>query len=290
MNTTVSDQAAALVDPSLLQGAVKSLGPTALVTTWLYYIGWVRTNRQADYFGLDPSLLGYSTTDYLLRSATSLFGPAAFLIVILIVVGWTRRWTVDAMAKATRGTDRIDRFGKFAVFGGLACSISGGATVALIDADSRWALAAAVLLIPGGLLLLFGQLIAGSNDNSRRTLDGLETLAVGLVLVAGLFCGGFYYALWVGEASARSLQAKLVAEPEVHLLTTDDLNLGGATTCQPIRTANSAYRCRYTGLRLLVASNDRLFLVPYNWTNTTNNYVFIVPDDDNEIRLDIRAS
>jgi hypothetical protein len=55
-----------------------------------------------------------------------------------------------------------------------------------------------------------------------------------------------------------------------------------------VRSTDSPYRCRYTGLRLLVATNDRLFLVPENWSDPANSYVFVVPDND-QVRLDIRV-
>src|SRR5918998_3829825 len=46
-----------------------------LITAVLYYFGWVRTNSFLSYFGIDPSMTGFGTTDYVLRSIMVAFKP-----------------------------------------------------------------------------------------------------------------------------------------------------------------------------------------------------------------------
>ncbi|HEX4102863.1 MAG TPA: hypothetical protein VHY21_20340 [Pseudonocardiaceae bacterium] len=46
-----------------------------LITAFFYYFGWVETNSFLGYFGVDPSLVGYSTSDYVLRSINVAFHP-----------------------------------------------------------------------------------------------------------------------------------------------------------------------------------------------------------------------
>src|SRR5262245_8034237 len=61
------------------QGTVRALlsvvAPTTLVVGLLFYFGWARTNAQAHALGLDDSLFGYSTRDYILNSVSSMYWP-----------------------------------------------------------------------------------------------------------------------------------------------------------------------------------------------------------------------
>lgn len=72
-----------------------------LITALFYYFGWVRTHSFLDYFGVDPSLVGYSTADYVLRSINVTFQPfinAAF--VALVLVGFHRLVIAPALVNA----------------------------------------------------------------------------------------------------------------------------------------------------------------------------------------------
>ena len=70
---------------------------TAVLTGVLYYFGWARTNAFLVYFGLDPTMVGYDTTDYVLRSiggrsrpavGVSVIGLAAFAVHRGVVARW----------------------------------------------------------------------------------------------------------------------------------------------------------------------------------------------------------
>ena len=64
-----------------VRGALELFGlviaPTTIITALAFYFGWTLTNARASYFGIDASALGFSTQDYLLRSADALFVPRA---------------------------------------------------------------------------------------------------------------------------------------------------------------------------------------------------------------------
>ena len=73
-------------------GALLSIvAPTTLVVALLYYFGWARTSAEAHALGLDDSLFGYSTQDYILRSISSMYWPlfvgAGAVLVGLFVHG-----------------------------------------------------------------------------------------------------------------------------------------------------------------------------------------------------------
>jgi hypothetical protein len=279
----------ATVDTSLLRAAGKLIAPTALLTAWLYYIGWVKTNRQASYFGIDPSLLNYSTTDYVLRSVTSLLGPAGALLISLLVIGAARR-AINRIEPGQWAYRHFRGTGRVATATGSVLVIIGGLYLNRVGVVGFASVLAAVGLLGGGLLLLLGRylsVLAERRSDSDADIDAMEILVIGLILAAGLFAAGFFYAVQVGEITAQALERHLPEAPEVHLLSAQDLELGGGTACEPLR-ADDAFRCRYTGLRLLVSSNDRLFLVPGDWGQAANSYVHVVALGDN-IRIDVRT-
>lgn len=100
-----SPEQRALADPSnvlTIIGTVTSQG--LLITALLYYFGWVRAHSFLGYFGVDPSLVGYSTTDYVLRSINVAFPPfirAAFAALVLF--GFHRLVMAPALMNITSG-------------------------------------------------------------------------------------------------------------------------------------------------------------------------------------------
>lgn len=280
----------ATIDTSLLRAGAKLLAPTAVLTAWLYYIGWVKTNRQASYFGVDPSLLEYSTTDYVLRSVTSLLGPTGALLITLLAIGAARR-AINRVQPHQPVFSYFRRGGRLAAGVGSALVIVGGLYLNRLGATGFSSALAAVALLVGGLLLLLGRylsVLVRRRDDSTVGIEAIEILVIGMILAVGLFAAGFFYAVQVGDFTARTWEARLDDAPEVHLLAAQDLELPGATECEPLRGDNTAYRCRYTGLRLLTATGDRLFLVPERWGEAANSYVHVIPIGD-DVRIDLRS-
>jgi hypothetical protein len=49
--------------------------PATVLGGIVVYLGWIRTQALYTFFGIDSGLLGYSTQDYVLRSAGVIFLP-----------------------------------------------------------------------------------------------------------------------------------------------------------------------------------------------------------------------
>jgi len=80
-------------------GAIAS--QTVLVTGLLYYFGWVRAQVGLGYFGVDPTLAGYSSPDYMLRSIDVTFLPFVDAAVIaLLLLALHRLVVVPALNRA----------------------------------------------------------------------------------------------------------------------------------------------------------------------------------------------
>src|SRR5947209_3302016 len=55
----------------LFDQAALFLAPTSLITGLMYWIGWAKTQAYWYYFGVDQTLLKFSTTDYLVRAVNT---------------------------------------------------------------------------------------------------------------------------------------------------------------------------------------------------------------------------
>ena len=72
---------------------------TVLIAALLYYFGWVQTRATFEYFGVDTSLLRFTTADYVLRSINFAIPPfTCFALVVLLLLGFHRRVVVRATA------------------------------------------------------------------------------------------------------------------------------------------------------------------------------------------------
>src|SRR5918996_4099284 len=131
-----------------IRGIGTLVAPTTLVAALLYYFGWARTSRQAFLMGLDESLFGYSATDYVLRSITSMFWPLFYAaLVVLVGVFAHNRLMASADERALRGVM-------------LAVVVLGGVLLILgfvgsgVDQPARFISLAAPLAITVGIALL----------------------------------------------------------------------------------------------------------------------------------------
>jgi hypothetical protein len=93
----------ALNTPSAFKivGAVTS--QTAVIGALLFYFGWVRTHAFADYFGIDPTLVSYGPTDYMLRSINVAFPPLiGAACVALVTLGVHRAFILPILERSGR--------------------------------------------------------------------------------------------------------------------------------------------------------------------------------------------
>jgi hypothetical protein len=65
----------------VIEFVTRVLAPAGLLTAVLYYFGYVREQALFAYFGVDLGSVGFSTTDYLVRSAGTVFLPLATVLV-----------------------------------------------------------------------------------------------------------------------------------------------------------------------------------------------------------------
>jgi len=70
------------------------IAPSVLITSLFYYFGWVRAQTAFAYFGIDTSLVRYSTSDFVLRSVNIAFEPSIRAVIVALSLLFFHRLVV----------------------------------------------------------------------------------------------------------------------------------------------------------------------------------------------------
>lgn len=279
------------------------VAPITVLSTVLFYFGYVSSRSQYQYFGVDVDTIGLSTQDYVMRSPQPLLVP----LLVLTLIG------VGGLALHTGIRRRI------------ATAVSGSgsdaaADLATVRRGARRAVAAGIALLGAGVVLLFafpyirdwslynlatpliigvGAAVIGYASNvlnmtSARAagvvpLRRAIAVLLGIVIVASIFWATATVAQWSGRGIARYDARHLDRFPSVILDTKERLYLTDG--CQRRADPGAAcieetalptgpgqvYRFRYRHFRLLIQGHDRLFLVPDVWS--ASNSTLMLPLD-----------
>jgi hypothetical protein len=267
--------------------------PAGVITALLYYFGYVRERAFFSYFGINLGTLEFTTSDYVLRSAQAVFSPLAsvFLLGVLMLIahqlviavthdGAPRWWRASWIAAAgiSLGLLSIGASGlyfHFAVQGPKASAIALGVGAVLFD-YSAW------------MATLDPQLSPVVLDTLRRSRWQRRTLIVGLALIAA-FWWTASVATQNGLESAKAVQSSLENRGEAVVMSKERLGImGTGVYVESLSEDTSGYAFRYTGLRVLVNTGDRWFLLPRGWTNENGDTVILLPDEAEGLRVDVR--
>lgn len=277
---------------SSLQSAMSVLTilgpPVTIATALMIYFGWARTQQQARFMGLDGSLFGYTAQDYVLRSINTLYIPLLVLAVLVLgwlavhnrITGWLRRPALRPMLRtAGRGTLYI----------GLATAAG---SVLTVTVDRPRAPLAVPLALAGGIAVAaYGQWLLSAASPRRNARHGtapwqraLKTLVVGGIIALALFWELSEYAGVVGRGSALQIARSVDSLPRATAFSTAPLGIEAPGVREERVDGGSAAtgvtaRYRTTGLRLLVRSGGRIFLLHDGWTPQQGT-VIVLPDSD----------
>jgi hypothetical protein len=264
------------------------IAPATLLSTLLFYFGYVSSREQYRYFGLDIDTVGLSTQDYVMRSPQALLVPllaislggAALLLVHLAVrrhpppVGVVRGLLVVSVVAVVAG---IVLIGGYAAFGDWP----------------PYALVTPMLLAAGSGGVLYATRLPGApslfsavTEETRNLRRGL--LAFALVAIIGcLFWATATVAEWTGLGNGMRTARNLDDLAPVILDTQDRLFLTDGIVEETALPASdeARYRFRYRGLRLLIQGDGALFLVPEKWSPSDST--LRVPLDDS-VRVQFR--
>jgi hypothetical protein len=295
---------AASVGVRTVLGAVVS--QTVLVTAVFYYFGWVRAQATFGYFGVQLSLVDYSTSDYVLRSSNTIFSPLVGVIFVVLALLCMHRWLVlplvapNMNGHSHRFLDRVLVMAQVValvlaalVVVGLLMQDQVGRPLGLTLPLSLSLTTAAALLayvwhvrsLMGTLATDVDQIARDTNRAATRT-KSLQSLVLLTLVLIGFWWALAIYADHIGKRIAGNIASGLPTAPEVSLYSVKRIQLTGpGVTVEEIRQDNSRYRYQYRGLRLLARTRDQYLILPAGWQKGRDS-VSRVPDDDT-VRIDI---
>ena len=285
--------------PDAQQGTVptqvlKVLGtivaPATVLTALMYYFGFLHAYWFFRSFGVEHSVFGLTTQDYLVRSADGLFVPLTVLAVLALVVVWSTRLVPLRISPARQVVAARVGAAVSALCGvGLLAVAASGVLdpVRFVDHVTVPGLALTV-----GTLLLFGASRLQRRWSRRGwTVDGAhhpvpfvvaaaEWMSVFVLASVGLFWAAGNYSAAVGTQRATQVAQALTTWPDAVLYTEKSLNL---TVPGVVETrcaqSDAAQAFRYTGLHLVIQSGGRYLFLPEGWTARSGTAVVIAADD-----------
>lgn len=275
-----------------LKGLAAIIAPTSLVTGLIYYFGWVRTSVQATYMGLDATLFGYSTTDYLLLGAPSMFWPIMTGLLVglalLLIHGGIKVWLRRAQEGDNSISPAAERRLRWLIRTGFLI-----ATVAIVvgimsardRTPSRFdvmaapvGLGAGVVLVAYGTYLYLSFLGPGPYGGIADDFKALRVVGPGLVMLLlflMMFWGISKYFGLAGVDFARLADEQLAGQPSVVVYSPTRLQLAPPVVETELGGDDSQYRFSYSGLKLMFRAEDKLFLRP---SGPGSNANIVIPE------------
>lgn len=253
--------------------------PLTIATALLVYFGWARTDAQAKAMGLDVSLFGFTVQDFVLRSIPSLFIPLVWLLIVAAVWLSVDRFLAGRL-NAGRGAG-IRRLAAVILVAGLACAAAMWLVVIL--QPERTVLFVPYIMAGGVLLAAWGlSLWRRSAEVPGRSLAALsrgseKTLIFCLVTLL-LFWGTSDYAQALGRGLAVSYEQRSALLPTAVVYSKDRLGISAPNVIEQSSGTAEHPVYQYSGLRLLVVSGGRIFLLNEGWTLRSGKVVVLRDD------------
>jgi hypothetical protein len=282
-----------------LRSALETTGlvvaPATLLTALLYYFGWASSNAAWIYFGVDQSAIGFSAQDYILRAVRPLFWPLSVLVLFALVALEVDA-EIERLRRAQRCCTLIERLPAFLAAGAVPILLA-----AFLSRQGYAVLGSKPIVTPA-LFALGTALLSYAATLRRRTHPPAEEtephrprtgMPLKFSLAAALLILSVFWTLgdWAsdqGWRNAETLGRNLSRQPGVVIHSREALAIDGpGVQVEYTSEASTAYHYTYRGLRLLVRSGGRFFVVPDRWTRSTGLAV-VVPESDG-IRVDFRA-
>jgi hypothetical protein len=248
--------------------------PIAIGTALLFYFGWVRSNAQAEAFGVDISVFEMTTDDLVLRSINVLFFP-----LIGLLLGGLLFLRLDPWVRThARYTAPILRHSWILVLVGVALIVVNRPAGELLI--PVWVLAAVAGMAYGARVRRHAR-----GDTTSASLA--QTLLVSALLVVSLFWVTERFAKAGGSALAYALQRDVGLRSPVSLFSQGRMHIDAfGVTETTLAGPASNYGYRYDGLYLLQRSGDKYFLLTDGWRNNMPPGRLVILPDDETIRLE----
>ncbi|MEV5555388.1 hypothetical protein AB0L44_17175 [Nonomuraea wenchangensis] len=256
--------------------------PTTFVAAVMTYVGAVRANTMYAGLGIEQSMLGLSLQEYVLRSVAPAIEPLILLLVLALIAPTAHRWLPRSADRHRTVTTRMITV--MAVLGTVSVAVG-------VVAMAGW-WRAPFYVVP--FYLGIGVFVYG--DSLRRRIrtrpasssaDQLvrRTVCAALLLVLLLWAVTLY-AQRRGAEAALQYRVDSAGLPSAVVYAVRRLHLEGPGIKETeLPDPAAMYRYRYTGLRLLIHSNQRYFLLPACWASDPWARAIALPADES-LRLE----
>jgi hypothetical protein len=259
------------------------VAPTTLLTALLFYFGWSHAYWYYDYFGVNATLLGLTTRDYVQKSLDGLFVPMLVVACVGLLLLWGHALVRARLGAGARpGVLRVLVPAVAAT--GLVLVAAALVSVFVATPLSRRLVGTPLTLAAGVLLLVYAvhlwRLTGGGSAPRASWVAVAEWAAVFVLVGLSLFWAASDYSASVGISRARRTVARLPTYPSVVLYSERSLSLRAPgvreTRC---RDPEAAYRYRYEGLTLALQSGDQYLFLPRRWT-AADGVALLIPRSD----------
>lgn len=263
----------------------------AVLTALLVYFGWRRSETEAARLGVDESIFGLSTRDYLLRSV----GPVLQLLAIVAAAGLAAVYLDRGLRRRAEHHGPTDRALRLALSGmSIAWLLLPLLIVALGYLAPAIAFVAFPLAIAAGVLLLvyathLGHELRGRAPRPIGSRQRVERASVAVALCVTAFWATSNYAEVLGNRLADETVNHVSDLTAVTVYAPQRLGISAPGTHEtPIPGPGQTYRYRYTGLRLLEHTGGRYFLIPDLWKPESGAVIML--NDSSPLRFEFGAS
>ena len=263
---------------------------TTIATALAFWFGWTMTATRTAYFGIDQSILEYSTVDYLLRSADAIIVPAISVLLISVICIGIHAFTANIIGRP--GVHRYVFFGAWIILAAGLLVTTLGVWVIFEEPPFRTpflfepaALGSGVAVSAYAFWVL--RRLATSTGHTLRHLPMWEKLGyvcTVLLVVLALFWACSLYAGALGTGRSREYARELAKRPSVVVYSVQSLALAGPVREERIPDPDAKYHFKYTGLKFVTRSADKFFLLPEGWRR--ENGVAIILEDNPEYRVE----
>jgi heme/copper-type cytochrome/quinol oxidase subunit 2 len=278
-----------VVTPAVVAVFTSIASQAALISALLYFYGRVRTGEFYGYFGIDTSALGFTTTDFVMRSLNATLPPVIVCaLVILAVLAIAKH--LDRAVDYLQRRPRLEQVTVIVVTVVIAVCVTvlvNGIYSSRYTAYSRgYPMPIAVIGIAAAVGM--GRRLLLPSIRSPHSTDRLWSMTVAAFALGGMLWMVNLYAGADGVREARDTANTLQSPTSTHfvLYSVDRLMISG-TGVQPnaVNAPGSRYHFQYSGLRLLIRTPREFVLLPMEW-HKGRDPVIVLPVDDS-IRFDV---
>ncbi|MEX1078295.1 MAG: hypothetical protein WED09_04225 [Homoserinimonas sp.] len=270
----------------LLRSIVVVVGNVTVLSALLVYFGWKRSEVQAKGLGIDESLLGMSTQEYILRSV----GSVLVLLIVMALFGML--WVLLDRWLALR----LDRYGANDRVYLWVTRLLPAAIVLLPLAawlGRRWWPEGAYIGFPllfaaGLLLLLYAFSLRGALPGAIPLPAGTESVlraSTATLIAVALFTAATNYATVEAQQLVRAFERQVPTLPGVEVYSMEPLNIEAPGVDTTQFADEAGYRFRYSGLRLLERVGGQYFLISDEWTRRSG-VVVVLKNDEPGVRYE----